>query len=60
VLRSKAYASIAYGNLSVWSKRVTAMCKRLLRFEGTQIAPGDAAAIMARVTEGVVGAKVAA
>jgi hypothetical protein len=44
VLRSKAYASIAYGNLSVWSKRVTAMCKRLLRFEGTQIAPGDAVA----------------
>jgi hypothetical protein len=44
VLRSKAYASIAYGNLSVWSKRVTAMCKRLLRFEGTQIKPGDAAA----------------
>lgn len=44
VLRSKAYAAIAYGNLSVWSKRVTAMCKRLLRFEGTQIAPGDAAA----------------
>ena len=40
----QAYASIAYGNLSVWSKRVTAMCKRLLRFEGTQIAPGDAAA----------------
>ena len=44
VLRSKAYAAVAYGNLSVWSKRVTAMCKRLLRFEGTQIAPGDAAA----------------
>jgi len=44
VLRSKAYASVAYGNLSVWSKRVTAMCKRLLRFEGTQIAPGDVAA----------------
>jgi hypothetical protein len=44
VLRSKAYAAIAYGNLSVWSKRVTAMCKRLLRFEGTQVAPGDAAA----------------
>src|SRR5215469_16457203 len=44
VLRSKAYASIAYGNLSVWSKRVTGMCKRLLRFEGTQIASGDAAA----------------
>jgi hypothetical protein len=44
VLRSEAYTAIAYGNLSVWSKRVTAMCKRLLRFEGTQIAPGDAAA----------------
>jgi len=29
VLRSEAYASIAYGNLSVWSKRVTAMCRRL-------------------------------
>jgi hypothetical protein len=36
VLRGEAYASIAYGNLSVWSKRVTAMCKRLLRFEGTR------------------------
>ena len=44
VLGSEAYASIAYGNLSAWSKRVTAMCQRLLRFEGTQIAPGDAAA----------------
>jgi hypothetical protein len=44
VLRDKAYRSIAYGNLSVWSKRVTTMCKRLLRFEGTQLAPGDAAA----------------
>jgi hypothetical protein len=44
VLRGKAYASIAYGNLSVWSKRVTAMCRRLLRFEGTQIGPGDAPA----------------
>src|SRR6202047_2569214 len=44
VLLGKAYAAISYGNLSVWSKRVTAMCKRLLRFEGTQITPGDAAA----------------
>src|SRR5258708_36511321 len=43
VLRSEAYASIAYGNLSVWSKRVTAMCRRLLRFEGTQIDTGDTA-----------------
>jgi hypothetical protein len=42
VLRGEAYRSIAYGNLSVWSKRVTTMCRRLLRFEGTQITPGDA------------------
>ena len=41
VLRGEAYKSIAYGNLSVWSKRVTSICKRLLRFEGTQITPGD-------------------
>jgi hypothetical protein len=44
VLRSEVYASIAYGNLSVWSKRVTGMCKRLLRFEGTQLTPGALAA----------------
>ncbi len=44
ILRGDAYQSIAYDNLSVWSKRVTAMCRRLLRFEGTQITPGDAAA----------------
>ena len=44
VLRGDAYRSIAYGNLSVWSKRVTGMCKRLLRFEGTQIRPCNASA----------------
>ena len=44
VLRSPAYLAIGGNNLSVWSKRVTAMCIRLLRFEGTQITPGDAAA----------------
>lgn len=41
VLRSDAYRAIAYDNLSVWSKRVTAMCERLMRFEGTQTTPGD-------------------
>jgi hypothetical protein len=41
VLRSPAYRAIAGDNLTVWSKRVTAMCKRLIRFEGTQILPGD-------------------
>ena len=44
VLQSAPYRAIAYDNLSVWSKRVTAKCKRLLRFEGTQITPGNAAA----------------
>ena len=44
VLRGDAYKAIAYDNLSVWSKRVIKMCKRLLRFEGVQITPGDEAA----------------
>ncbi|MCH9672224.1 MAG: hypothetical protein K0U93_12315, partial [Gammaproteobacteria bacterium] len=41
VLRSQAYQSIAYDNLSVWSKRVTGRCRRLIRFEGEQTNPGD-------------------
>ena len=41
VMKSAPYRAIAYENLSVWSKRVTAKCKRLLRFEGEQILPGD-------------------
>jgi hypothetical protein len=40
VLRGQAYQSIAYNNLSPWSKRVTRKCTRILRFEGTQILPG--------------------
>lgn len=44
VLRSDSYTSVAYDNSSVWTKRVTGMCKLLLRFEGTQLTPGDAAA----------------
>ena len=42
VLRSAPYKAIAYENLSVWSKRVTAMAKRIMRFEGVQTLPGDA------------------
>ena len=42
VLDSPAYRAIAFENLSVWSKRVTAMCQRLIRFDGQQILPGDA------------------
>jgi len=41
VLDTPAYKAIGGQNLSVWSKRVTAMCDRLLRFEGTQISPGE-------------------
>lgn len=44
VLDSPPYKAIAYENLSPWSKRVTAKCKRLIRFEGTQIKPGNASA----------------
>jgi len=44
VLCSPAYKAIAYENLSVWSKRVSAMCTLLLRFEGSQISPGEAPA----------------
>ena len=52
VLKSVPYRAIGYENLSVWSKRVTAMCTRLLRFEGEQIlgsdkvGPGDAGALL--------------
>lgn len=44
VMQSPAYKAIAYENLSPWSKRVTAQCKRLIRFEGSQTLPGNAAA----------------
>ena len=40
VLQGAEYKNIAYQNLSPWSKRVTGMCDRILRFEGTQISPG--------------------
>ena len=41
VMTSPAYAAIGGANGSVWTKRVTAIAKRILRFEGTQIVPGD-------------------
>ena len=41
VLASPAYQKIAGPNLSPWSKRITAKCERILRFEGEQILPGD-------------------
>jgi hypothetical protein len=44
VLQSPGYRAIGGENLSVWSKRVTARVNRLMRYEGEQILPGDAAA----------------
>jgi hypothetical protein len=41
VLNSPAYLAVGGDNGSVWTRRVTAIAKRLLRFEGTQIVPGD-------------------
>jgi hypothetical protein len=45
VLQSDAYRAIGGENLSPWSQRITAKCRRLLpRFEGEQILPGEATA----------------
>ena len=44
VLESPAYRAIVGDNVSVWSKRIVAKCRRLIRFEGEQILPGDALA----------------
>jgi hypothetical protein len=40
VLESPPYLAVAHDNSSPWTKRVTAKCDRLLRFEGEQIIPG--------------------
>ncbi len=42
VLASEPYKAIAGENLSIWSKRVGGMCKRLIRFDGEQTLPGNA------------------
>ena len=44
VMQSAPYKAIGYENASVWTKRVTAIATRLLRFAGEQVKPGDAAA----------------
>lgn len=44
VLRTPAYDAVSGPNQSPWTKRVTGQCRRVLRFEGTQIVPGDATA----------------
>jgi hypothetical protein len=52
ILASAPYLAVAHENSSPWTKRVTARCRRLLRYEGEQTvagdrtAPKDAAAIL--------------
>src|SRR5271165_4107836 len=41
VMDSPEYQAIAGANGSVWTMRITAIAKRILRFEGNQIVPGD-------------------
>jgi hypothetical protein len=41
VLATPAYRAVGGDNQSVWTKRVTGMSNRLMRFEGEQLLPGD-------------------
>ena len=41
VLTTPAYRAVGGANQSVWTNRVTAMCGRIMRFEGEQLRPGD-------------------
>jgi hypothetical protein len=41
VLETPGYRAIGGANLSPWSKRITARCRRLLRFEGEQLPSGE-------------------
>lgn len=41
VLRTPAYRAVSAGNNTPWTNRVTGMCKRIMRFEGEQLRPGD-------------------
>jgi hypothetical protein len=47
VLTSPPYRAVGGENQSPWTKRVTGMCRRIMRFEGEQIVPGDAVAPLA-------------
>ena len=44
VMQSPPYKAIGYDNASVWTKRVTAIAHRILRFTGEQVLPGDVTA----------------
>lgn len=44
VMSSPAYMAVGGENGSVWTKRVTRIARSIMRFEGTQLVPGDAIA----------------
>jgi hypothetical protein len=44
VLASPPYQAVGGDNQTVWTKRVTGMCRRIMRYEGEQLLPGDLAA----------------
>jgi hypothetical protein len=41
VLVSAPYRAVGGENQSVWTKRVSGMCRRIMRYEGEQLLPGD-------------------
>jgi hypothetical protein len=41
VMDTQAYRAVGGANQSVWTKRVTGMCGRIMRFVGSQLLPGD-------------------
>jgi len=41
VLATPAYRAVTGDSQSVWTRRVTGLCRRLMRFEGEQLLPGD-------------------
>ena len=45
VLTGRAYRAVAGANQSVWTQRVTGMCRRIMRYEGEQLLPGDLTAV---------------
>lgn len=45
VLTTPPYRAVAGTNQSVWTKRITGMCARIMRFEGEQLVPGGLTAV---------------
>jgi hypothetical protein len=41
VLKSAPYLAVAHDQATPWTRRVTGRCKRLIRYEGERITPGD-------------------